>query len=188
MTIEELLATDQCGSVHLKRSVFDDYYMLFTIERLRLNARTKPIPIARVPDAIRAVRRVARDSLVKEIINGNRNGSIAIGSHDLDNYYCVMIYTRLNAKRHFKPTPKKRTLIYNKLTALQSGLCLLCGNTLVEPSIEHIIPRSKGGTNILSNLAISCSSCNRSRRSNPLTLEQYNRLNDWYYYVSVEIV
>ena len=42
---------------------------------------------------------------------------------------------------------------------------------LLSPSqvtIEHLKPRSYGGTNILSNIVLACGCCNSSRRSNPL--------------------
>ena len=34
---------------------------------------------------------------------------------------------------------------------------------MVEPTIEHLIPRSRGGTYRMSNLRLACSSCNYLR-------------------------
>lgn len=39
--------------------------------------------------------------------------------------------------------------------------CVYCGVTGVRLEVEHIRPRSKGGSNRVSNLAISCASCNQ---------------------------
>jgi len=43
--------------------------------------------------------------------------------------------------------------------------CCFCERlyTLQEITIEHIIPRSKGGTNAISNLLLSCFKCNNDR-------------------------
>ncbi|WP_081161523.1 HNH endonuclease [Ensifer aridi] len=38
--------------------------------------------------------------------------------------------------------------------------CAYCGNIADPVHIDHIIPLSRGGTNHLSNLTVSCSSCN----------------------------
>ena len=38
--------------------------------------------------------------------------------------------------------------------------CVYCGATNVPLEIEHIVPKSRGGTNRVSNLAIACKKCN----------------------------
>ena len=38
--------------------------------------------------------------------------------------------------------------------------CVYCGKTDIPMEIEHITPKSRGGSNRISNLAISCRSCN----------------------------
>lgn len=43
--------------------------------------------------------------------------------------------------------------------------CAYCGKTDVPLEIEHIIPKSKGGSNRVSNLTIACNACN-TRKSN----------------------
>lgn len=40
--------------------------------------------------------------------------------------------------------------------------CQLCGSRKTL-TIDHIVPRSKGGTNRLGNLRILCASCNETR-------------------------
>jgi len=48
----------------------------------------------------------------------------------------------------------------------------LSGDNILE--IEHIVPQSKGGTDKISNLTISCRVCNKAKGS--LTLEQWERV------------
>ena len=38
--------------------------------------------------------------------------------------------------------------------------CVYCGASNVPLEIEHIVPKSRGGTNQVSNLAIACKKCN----------------------------
>jgi ATP adenylyltransferase len=49
--------------------------------------------------------------------------------------------------------------------------CALCGATSAEGRIEvdHIIPRSKGGTNDISNLQALCDECNRGKSNTDAT-------------------
>ena len=41
--------------------------------------------------------------------------------------------------------------------------CAYCGVTNVALEIEHIVPKSRGGTNRISNLTIACTSCNQKK-------------------------
>jgi 5-methylcytosine-specific restriction endonuclease McrA len=45
--------------------------------------------------------------------------------------------------------------------------CIFCGEYLSfeKSTTEHVIPKSKGGPNIIENLAISCKVCNNDRKS-----------------------
>lgn len=48
----------------------------------------------------------------------------------------------------------------------KSGCCAYCGEafrTEREMTIDHIRPRSKGGTNHISNLALACRDCNQRK-------------------------
>lgn len=54
---------------------------------------------------------------------------------------------------------------------VQQGLCIICGefvniqykNAKHSPTLEHIIPKSKGGTIAQTNICMSHSSCNNKR-------------------------
>ena len=47
--------------------------------------------------------------------------------------------------------------------------CVYCGKTGVPLEIEHITPKSRGGSDRVDNLAISCHNCNQKK--NNLTAE-----------------
>ncbi|WP_290703905.1 RNA-guided endonuclease IscB [Ferroplasma sp. Type II] len=49
--------------------------------------------------------------------------------------------------------------------------CVYCGKTNVPLEIEHLTPKSRGGSNTVDNLAISCHECNQ--RKNNLTAEEF---------------
>jgi 5-methylcytosine-specific restriction endonuclease McrA len=52
-----------------------------------------------------------------------------------------------------------------RVLASAGGRCALCGATSKERRIEvdHVVPRSKGGTNEISNLQALCDECNRGK-------------------------
>ncbi|MDA8143418.1 MAG: RNA-guided endonuclease IscB [Thermoplasmatales archaeon] len=49
--------------------------------------------------------------------------------------------------------------------------CVYCSKTNVPLEIEHLTPKSRGGSNVVSNLAISCHECNQEK--NNLTAEEF---------------
>ena len=57
------------------------------------------------------------------------------------------------------------TDIRYKVLAAAKGRCTLCGATSAERRIEvdHIVPRSRGGSNDISNLQALCDVCNRGK-------------------------
>lgn len=69
---------------------------------------------------------------------------------------------------------KWRRLQYRK----QSGLCYYCDVPLSgkKENVEHIMPRSKGGTNNWRNLVLSCWECNKSKGGKPLSRLETMRL------------
>ncbi len=52
--------------------------------------------------------------------------------------------------------------------------CAYCGKENVPLEIEHITPKSRGGSNTVDNLAIACHSCNQKK--NNLTAEEFGHL------------
>ena len=61
-----------------------------------------------------------------------------------------------------------RTFIFSR----SNNKCVYCGAVATE--IDHIIPRAKGGTNSVYNLAASCRTCNQMKSN--LTLKDFGKL------------
>lgn len=51
--------------------------------------------------------------------------------------------------------------------AIDGWTCVYCGKRLKSPQIDHIVPVSRGGTDVVGNLATSCMLCN-IRKNNRL--------------------
>lgn len=52
-----------------------------------------------------------------------------------------------------------------RLIAIWGNACVYCGVTDVPLEVEHIIPRTRGGTNAFNNLTLSCRACNGRKRT-----------------------
>jgi len=72
--------------------------------------------------------------------------------------------------RLIESDPVPSDIRYRVLSAAK-GRCALCGATSQERRIEvdHVIPRSKGGSNDLSNLQALCGECNRGKSNKDST-------------------
>ena len=59
-----------------------------------------------------------------------------------------------------------------RLFERDGAACAYCGATLTEATatLDHIIPRGKGGSNGLSNLRLACAPCNHSRDQRPVLM------------------
>ena len=64
---------------------------------------------------------------------------------------------RKNVKFH------KRRFNRMKLVVSDGRQCAYCGVEEVPLEIDHVIPKSRGGTNRLQNLALSCKECNLAK-------------------------
>ncbi|MBD2097328.1 HNH endonuclease [Trichocoleus sp. FACHB-591] len=60
---------------------------------------------------------------------------------------------------------KKQLSKKDQLIALYESCCWWCGCCLPPKKLtrEHLIPRSRGGSNSLENLRLACFQCNNSR-------------------------
>ncbi len=66
---------------------------------------------------------------------------------------------------HLRPQLRER------LAEAQNWRCCYCGVRMEGapgvwpdgPTFEHVVPRSRGGTNLIDNLAVSCVQCNVKR-------------------------
>lgn len=50
-----------------------------------------------------------------------------------------------------------------ELTAAQDGKCFYCGQVMYIPTLDHRIPRTKGGHNGRNNIVAACDTCNREK-------------------------
>jgi len=67
--------------------------------------------------------------------------------------------------------------------------CAYCGSKTNELSIDHIVPRSKGGNDHITNVLCACTRCNRSKAHEPVeqwyrsqkffTEERYDAIIKW---------
>lgn len=70
------------------------------------------------------------------------------------------------ARQALRQQRRRRTIIER-----DKGRCYLCGSypPVEEIEIDHVIPKSKGGGDHDSNLAVACATCNRSKGARMLT-------------------
>lgn len=65
-----------------------------------------------------------------------------------------------------KLSPSKRESVWKKT----GGCCAYCGDPLTEETfaVDHVTPKSGGGTNDIANLLPSCKACNSSKGTRSL--------------------
>lgn len=62
--------------------------------------------------------------------------------------------------QHHNVSGKDRRRRKRALVRRDGYRCRKCGTTHGELTIDHVIPRSKGGSNRLENLQLLCATCN----------------------------
>ena len=65
---------------------------------------------------------------------------------------------------------QERIVLRTRLSEAQNHRCCWCGRHMADthgrktsPTLEHVVPRSKGGHNGPRNLAVACARCNQKR-------------------------
>ena len=61
------------------------------------------------------------------------------------------------------PAGARMKRIRNRLVLKQAGLCAYCEKPLVTVTLDHVKPRSKGGSDDESNLVAACAPCNHAK-------------------------
>ncbi|WP_268255763.1 RNA-guided endonuclease IscB [Streptomyces lomondensis] len=79
----------------------------------------------------------------------------------------------LSAGRLLKGTEHQRgplagTSVRDHLRVTWDGSCAYCGVSGVPLNVEHVRPRSRGGSDRISNLVLACSPCNKAKGSKPV--------------------
>lgn len=80
-----------------------------------------------------------------------------------------MRQTRYRMRRRMSPAAWET--VRGQVIARDGTDCAYCGNRADPPNIEHMLPLSRGGTNDLDNLCVSCGPCNSSKGDQ--TLEEW---------------
>lgn len=74
----------------------------------------------------------------------------------------LLDYIKLPIKRHGLSKPS-RSMIYKR----DDHTCQYCGATK-RLTIDHVIPKSRGGQDTWENMVVACSSCNAKKGDKPL--------------------
>ncbi len=81
----------------------------------------------------------------------------------------------------FEKYPERRRNLEKRLRDRFNGvpICGYCGKVIEDGDVtlDHIIPVSKGGTDKMSNMVLSCSKCN-GRKGENIREPQYRKLKD----------
>lgn len=65
---------------------------------------------------------------------------------------------------HYKKVPMKRIMLTRKNVLLRdNNQCQYCGTTRGDMTVDHVIPKTMGGTDTWNNLVCSCSRCNNKK-------------------------
>lgn len=68
----------------------------------------------------------------------------------------------------------------DQLLTRDGRACVWCGREVWEQdlTVEHLLPRSRGGTSTRANLLLACKTCNHQRRSKALAAYARQRADD----------
>jgi hypothetical protein len=58
--------------------------------------------------------------------------------------------------------------LYNQVMMLDNFTCVYCGTRTCDVVVDHLIPSSQGGPNVIHNLVTACPKCNSRKRDHPL--------------------
>jgi len=100
--------------------------------------------------------------------------ALLYGKFTIHNYSPKIYFQKASDKKKSKPKvfKERRKLVYQK----NNSICYLC-DKYIEPidfTIDHVIPRSKGGTNDLVNLMPTHKECNY-KKGNKILKQQLNK-------------
>jgi 5-methylcytosine-specific restriction endonuclease McrA len=127
---------------------------------LVLNATYEPINVCTVRRAAVLVLKAKAEVLER--------GRVALRSErmsmDRPTVIRLITYVRVPRDAHRRKITRKAVL------ARDSWTCQYCGSRKPNLTVDHVVPRSRGGKSVWENIVASCASCNR-RKGNRLPRE-----------------
>ena len=127
---------------------------------LVLNATYEPINVCTVRRA--AVLILKEKAEVLELADGALRSERL--SMDRPTVIRLVTYVRIPRDAHRRKITRKAVL------ARDSWTCQYCGTSKPGLTVDHVIPRSRGGKSVWENIVASCAACNR-RKGNRLPRE-----------------
>lgn len=117
---------------------------------LVLNATSEPIGVVS-----------ARRAVV--LLLDNKVDVVAAGDHHFDSERLRVAVPEVIRLRYFVKVPYHRTAPLNRRTvfARDEGRCQYCGRSA--ESLDHVVPRSRGGQHVWDNVVACCRRCNTTK-------------------------
>lgn len=155
------LAEIDLATRHLSPAEFGCYGRLldhyFATERA---LPADPVQLTRISGATDAADRCAVARVVAEFFELGADGLLHHAGADRE---------IAQAARSSGNYARFRSLIFER----DGGACVYCGATGDGLELDHVLPRSRGGSDLPDNLALACQTCNRSKGAR--TPEEWGR-------------
>ena len=85
-------------------------------------------------------------------------------------------------RKHMRGQKQKKRNIKRIIHAKTGGVCAKCGKILLleKATIDHLIPKYRGGTDEISNLIPMCKHCNKQKGSRIVKRDEVPYLDPFY--------
>ncbi|NYI08373.1 HNH endonuclease [Allostreptomyces psammosilenae] len=123
---------------------------------LVLNASHEPLGVVSMRRALVLV-------LTQKAVCLEESGAVVRGATHTLPVPSVVRLTRFVRIPYRGPVPLTRRALF----ARDHGRCVYCG--AVATSVDHVVPRSRGGTHTWDNVVAACRSCNHLKADRPIT-------------------
>ena len=106
--------------------------------------------------------------------------SISLIKGDYLTYLIFQCYPTNSEEKPKFMNPQQKRWKRVQLVCRDGSFCCYCGCFLLpsERTIEHYVPKSKGGSNSLSNLKLACKPCNQARGNSDIPPPLKNKSNN----------